>query len=540
MTAAGQATRAGHSPLIHFPEIVSLGDAPRLHGRLRGDQPAFSFEGRQTNWAEFDRHTARVAGALAASGVGKGHRIAYLGKNSDRYFELLFGAFRVGAVMVPINWRLAAPEIVEILADSAAKILFVDETGAALADLTDDRPVYAIAPVEGVADYEGWRDAGSEIEVVVPVAADDPCIQLYTSGTTARPKGVVLPHRALYAFNEHAAAYPDQFGEDFAWISWSADDIALVALPIFHISGSGWGMIAAYAGAHTVVLDEFTNEGVIDAIRQFRVSKTVLVPATIQAITDYPGLRREDFASMRYFMYGAAPISAELLERAVAAFGCAFVQMYGLTETCGGVSCLPPADHVVGSPRMRSAGKPLPGVSVKILDPESARVLGPGAVGEICLKTPAIMCGYWQQAAETARILDADGWFRSGDAGYLDADGYLFITDRIKDMIVTGGENVYPAEVEAALALHPQVREVAVIGVPDPKWGEAVKAIVVPIGGATPDPADLIAWVRARIAGYKLPKSIDFIDALPRNATGKVTKNSLRDRYWAGRDRNVN
>jgi long-chain acyl-CoA synthetase len=252
------------------------------------------------------------------------------------------------------------------------------------------------------------------------------------------------------------------------------------------------------------------------------VSKTVLVPATIQAIVDEPGLSAEDFASMRYFMYGAAPISVPLLERAVAAFGCDFVQMYGLTETCGAVTCLPPADHRAGSPRMRSAGKPLPGVEVRIVAPGDGRALGPGEVGEICLRTPAAMRGYWNQPEETARMLGADGWLRSGDAGYLDPDGYLFITDRVKDMVVTGGENVYPAEVEAALATHSAVAEVAVIGVPDARWGEAVKAVIVPRAGAEPDPAELIAYARDRIAGYKLPKSIDFIAALPRNSTGKV------------------
>jgi long-chain acyl-CoA synthetase len=529
------------SPLIHFPEIVSLGDAPRFHGRTRGNQPAFVFEGRTTSWAEFDRATAQVANALAAEGIGKGDRIAYLGKNSDSYFELLFGACRIGAVMVPINWRLADPEVAHVLADSGTTLLFVDAIGARMGRaLGANRKVLAVEPVEGLDDYRDWRGRHGDADRPAHISADDPCIQLYTSGTTGRPKGVQLSHRALYAFNAHAAAHPEAFGADFTWNIWSADDVALVALPVFHISGSGWGVIAVYAGARTVILREFTNEGVIDAIRSFRVSKTVLVPATIQAIVEHPGLRREDFASMRYFMYGAAPISVELLERAVATFGCEFVQMYGLTETCGGACFLPPSDHKPGSPRMRSAGKPLPGVAIKIVEPGGERQLGSGEVGEICLKTPAVMRGYWNQDQETARIVDAEGWLRTGDAGYLDADGYLYITDRVKDMVVTGGENVYPAEVEAVLATHPQVREVAVIGVPDPKWGEAVKAVIAPMTDVRPDPVVLIDWARERIAGFKLPKSVDFVDALPRNAMGKVMKHELRAGYWRGRDRNVN
>lgn len=529
------------SPLIHFPEIVSLGDAPRFHGRARGAHTAFVFEGRRTSWTEFDRNTARAANALAAEGIGKGSRIAYLGKNSDRYFELLFAACRIGAVMVPVNWRLAEPEVAHVLADSESALLFVDATGAPMAvHMSAGCRVLAVEPVAGFEDYAAWRDAAPDTDLRPEVRPEEPCIQLYTSGTTGRPKGVQLPHRALYAFNTYSAQHPDEFGPNFVWNNWIADDVALVALPVFHISGSGWGIIAAYAGACTVVLREFTNAAVIDAVRTFRVSKTVLVPATIQAMVDHPGITRADFASLKYFMYGAAPISVDLLERAMATFGCEFVQMYGLTETCGGVSCLLPADHRPGNPRMRSAGRPLPGVSVKIVEPGGDRELPAGAVGEICLKTPAAMSGYWRQEAETARILGDDGWLRSGDAGYLDADGYLFITDRVKDMIVTGGENVYPAEVEAALATHPEVREVAVIGVPDPRWGEAVKAIIAPVAGRSPDPAALIAWARERIAGYKLPKSVDFVDALPRNATGKVMKHELRAPYWAGRERNVN
>jgi acyl-CoA synthetase (AMP-forming)/AMP-acid ligase II len=541
MTGTALIEKAAASPLLYFPEIVTLGDAPRFHGRTRGDRRALHFEGRETSWAAFDRNTARAANALAAEGIGKGDRVAWLGKNSDLYFELLFAAARIGAVTVPVNWRLAELEVAQVLADCDAKLLVADSTGAQLAGkLGGSRKVLAAEPADGMEDYAAWRDRHSDRDRVVDVRPEDPFIQLYTSGTTGRPKGVQLPHRAFFTFNAYAAEHPEAFGPDFQWSRWTSEDVGLTALPVFHISGSGWGTLAVYCGAFSVVLREFANEAVIEAIRAFRVSKTVLVPATIQALVDHPGLTRDDVASLRHFMYGAAPISEPLLERAVAALGCEFVQMYGLTETCGGVTCLPPADHVVGSPRMRSAGKPLPGVELKIVEPGGARQLGPGEVGEICLRTPAAMLGYWKQDEETARILDSDGWVRTGDAGRLDADGYLFITDRIKDMVVTGGENVYPAEVEAALATHPDVREVAVIGVPDPRWGEAVKAIVAPVQDASPDPAALIAWARERIGGYKLPKSVDFVDALPRNATGKVLKHELRARYWQGRERNVN
>jgi acyl-CoA synthetase (AMP-forming)/AMP-acid ligase II len=324
------------------------------------------------------------------------------------------------------------------------------------------------------------------------------------------------------------------------WNAWDETDVSMVAMPVFHISGTGWGVVGVYSGAFTVVLREFENAAVIETIKTYRVSKTVLVPTTIQMILDYPGVCRADFASMSDFLYGASPIPLDLLERAVEVFGCGFVQLYGMTETCGAVTYLPADDHRGGGPRLRSAGKAVPGAEIRIMDPEADRVLGPNVVGEICIRSPTTMRGYWKQEAETARTITAGGWVRTGDAGLMDEDGYVFISDRVKDMIVSGGENVYPAEVENAMYGHPDIAEVAVIGVPDPKWGEAVKAVVVPKAGITPDPAAILDFTRQRIAGYKVPKSVDFVDALPRNGTGKVLKRDLRAPYWDGRDRQVN
>jgi long-chain acyl-CoA synthetase len=324
------------------------------------------------------------------------------------------------------------------------------------------------------------------------------------------------------------------------WNDWDPDDVSLVALPVFHISGTGWGVVGVYAGAFNVVLAEFENKAVIEAIRDFKVSKTVLVPATIQMVLDSPGLDPRDFSSITDFLYGASAIPIDLLQRAVTTLGCGFIQLYGMTETCGAVTYLPRVDHAEGNPRMASAGKPIPGAEIRIMDPESDTMLGPNVVGEICIKSPTTMLGYWKQDAETARCIQKDGWVRSGDAGRLDEDGYLFISDRVKDMIVSGGENVYPAEVENAMYGHPDIAEVAVIGVPDARWGEAVKAVVVVRPGRTPDAAGILDYTRRRIAGYKLPKSVDFVEALPRNGTGKVLKRDLRAPYWAGRDRQVN
>jgi len=533
-------------PIAYFPEIRTLGDAPRFHASTQPQAPVFLFEGETITYAQFDRRTAQVANGLLAEGVRHGSRIAYLGKNSTAYFELLFGAARIGAVMTPVNWRLAEPEVVYITRDAEAEMLFVDEHCAALAERTASevptlRKVIAMeGGVAGRESYERWRDLQSAEDQTVEIEPTDVAVQLYTSGTTGRPKGVQLSHSAFFAFNAHAGADPDAFGPDMAWNRWESEEVSLVAMPVFHISGTGWGVAGVYAGAFTVVLREFENAAVIGAIRDFRVSKTVLVPTTIQMMLDYPGVQRSDFASMTDFLYGASPIPLDLLQKAVDAFGCGFIQLYGMTETCGAVTFLPAADHVAGNPRMRSAGKPIPGAEIRILDPENDAPLPTGQVGEVCIRAPTVMRGYWKQDDETARVIGADGWVRSGDAGYLDEDGYLFIRDRVKDMIVSGGENVYPAEVENAIYGHPAVAEVAVIGVPDPKWGEAVKAVVAARPGQSADAEDIIAWARSRIAGYKVPKSVDFVDALPRNASGKVLKRDLREPYWAGHDRRVN
>ena len=535
-----------NNPIVYFPEIATLGDAPRFHGRTRGDQIAFHFEGRQTSYAAFDRHTARVANGLAAEGVKHGARIAYLGKNSDRFFEILFGAARLGAVLAPVNWRLAEPEIVFIANDAEAEVLFVDEhcatlTGRIAGQLPTVRKIIVMeSDASGFEAYEAWRDRQDEADRKSEATCDDVAVQLYTSGTTGLPKGVQLAHRNFFAFNVYATTHPDQISQDMDWNDWGPDDVSLIALPVFHISGTGWGVIGVYAGATNVVLREFENGAVIEAIRTFKVSKTVLVPSTIQMVLDYPGLDPADFASMTDFLYGASAIPVDLLQRAVSTLGCGFIQLYGMTETCGAVTYLPRDDHTPGNPRMRSAGKPVPGAEIRIMDPETDAVLGPNLVGEICIRSPTTMVGYWKQDAETRRCIQADGWVRSGDAGMMDEDGYVYISDRVKDMIVTGGENVYPAEVENAMYGHPDIAEVAVIGVPDAKWGEAVKAVVVLKEGRAPDAGSILDFTRARIAGYKLPKSVDFISALPRNGTGKVLKRDLRAPYWAGRERQVN
>jgi fatty-acyl-CoA synthase len=520
-------------------EAANLADMVRARAKTRGNCIAFEFEGRQTSFAEFDIKTNRVANALGAIGVKAGERIAYLGKNSDIYFELLLGAIKANVVMAPVNWRLAGPEIAFIVGDCRAPVLFVgpefvEQVQRIQAELPD---VHSFIATEGGApdwrDYTAWRDEQSDNDPNIDISPRDIAIQLYTSGTTGKPKGAMLSHANFLNLVETGK------GEKPDWNKWTEDDVSLVAMPIFHIGGSGWGMLGLYHGAKGVIAREFDPNKVLDFIEHSRITKLFMVPAAMQFVVRQPRAREMDFSRLKYMLYGASPIPAALLKECIKVFGCGFVQVYGMTETTGSIVALPPEDHVEGLDRMRSAGKALPGVELAILDIDGKR-LPPGEVGEIATRSGSNMAGYWNLPEATARTLDSDGWLRTGDAGYMDKDGYLYIHDRIKDMIISGGENIYPAEVESAICDHPDVAEVAVVGVPDEQWGEAVKAIVVMKPGKTATASDIIGFTRQRIAAFKTPKTVDFIDALPRNASGKILRRHLRDPYWIGKDRQVN
>jgi acyl-CoA synthetase (AMP-forming)/AMP-acid ligase II len=521
-------------------EARSLGETSRIQAQLRGIAPAFVFEGRQTSYAEFDRHANQVANGLLAAGVRPGARVCYLGKNSDHYFEALFGAAKAGAVMAPVNWRLAPPEIVYIVNDCMAEILFVGPEFVELVRRiapelsTVNRFISMEGGVPEWPDYETWRDSQSAQEPKVKIGWDDVVVQLYTSGTTGRPKGAMLRHSGILGMRQ---VDPDLSP---AWSRWTADDVSLVAMPIFHIGGTGWGISGIVNGAKGIVAREFDPNRVLDFIERDRITKIFMVPAAMQIVVRHPKAREVDYSCIKYILYGASPIPLDLLRECMEVFGCGFVQMYGMTETTGTIVALPPEDHdPQGNPRMRSAGKPLPGVEVAILD-EAGHELPPRQVGEIATRSIANMAGYWNMADATAKTIDSQGWLRTGDAGYVDEEGYVYIHDRVKDMIISGGENIYPAEVENAIFGHPDVADVAVIGVPDSRWGEAVKAIVVKKPDRDPQPEDIIAWARARIAAYKSPKSVDFVEALPRNPSGKILRRELREPYWTGQARRVN
>ena len=323
------------------------------------------------------------------------------------------------------------------------------------------------------------------------------------------------------------------------WSSWDEDEAILICMPCAHIGGTGLGIMAIAAGIRAIVQAEFTPDGVLDAFEQ-GVTRLFIVPAALQMVVQHPRAKDTDMSAVKYVMYGAAPIPLDLLREAVQTIpGAGFLQCYGMTETTGTIAMLPPEDHALdGNQRMRSAGKAVPGAELKVIG-EDGGELPCGEVGELICKSPSNMIGYWNLPDATRGALK-DGWMHTGDAAYMDEDGYVYIQDRIKDMIISGGENVYPAQVESAIYGHPAVSEVAVIGVPDETWGEAVKACVVPKPGTTVDPDDIIAFTRERLAGFKVPKTVEVIDAMPRNPRGKILRRELRAPFWEGRDRQVN
>ena len=508
----------------------------RRNRRDLGERVATSGAGRELTWAELDDRSSQVAHALAAAGVGRDDRVAFLDKNTPEFFEVLMGAGKLGAVLVPVNWRLAPAEMGFTISDAAAKVLVVGpDFVAAMKEVADQLSAVDHTVVLG-PEYEDWLAAQPAEDTDYQPTPDDVAIQLYTSGTTGLPKGAMLVNSNFGSILSEVAG---------PW-RLDSDSVSAVAMPLFHIGGSGWALAGMTVGARSVIVREMVPSELVAILEGERVTNAFLVPAVLQMLCATPEAAKADFSALRAIKYGASPITDEALTRAISTFGCEFVQLYGLTETTGAITQLNAEDHDPGGPRshlLRSVGRPYPWVELRIVDPDTGADRRPGEVGELWARGPFTMKGYWNRAEATASVIDRDGWFRTGDAGYRDAEGYVFLTDRIKDMIVSGGENVYPAEVENALASHPAVADVAVIGVPDERWGETPKAIVVLRSGHSPDPelsAALIAFARERLAHYKCPTSVDYIDVLPRNPSGKVLKRELREPYWAGKSRRVN
>ncbi|MEX1006623.1 MAG: fatty acid--CoA ligase [Acidimicrobiia bacterium] len=516
--------------------VNTLGDMIRERAVDRGDAPAITYQDRTITYAELDARSTQVAHALRAAGIAHGDRMAVFDKNVPEFFELLLGAAKVGAVLAAVNWRLAPPEIAQILNDATARVLLVGAEFLPCLEAIEPRleTVELVVTTESGTTRPGfaeWRDAQPTDDLQVEVSPDDVAVQFYTSGTTGLPKGVMIAHRAMFSLVPAANAA----------LRLTADSVAMVAMPLFHVAGAAWGLIGLMAGAHCVLLREVDPHTILVDVERYRVTHAVYVPAVLQLLLATPGVESTDFSSLDTILYGASPISEDVLVKSLEVFGCRFLQAYGLTETAGAVVLLPPEDHDVGGPnahRLRAAGVAMPGVELRVVDADG-NDCALGDVGEVWMRSPSNMVGYWNMPEATAAAITGDGWFKSGDAGFFDADGYLYIHDRIKDMIISGGENIYPAEVESVLMGHPAVADAAVIGVPDEKWGEAVKAIVVRAPNSDLDDRELIAFSRERLAHFKCPTTVDWVDTIPRNPSGKILKTELREPYWRDQERGV-
>ncbi|HEY5077143.1 MAG TPA: long-chain-fatty-acid--CoA ligase [Acidimicrobiia bacterium] len=499
------------------------------------DRPGFIDGEYHATFGEHLERVMRLAGALRGLGVGRGDRFAVMALNGHQFIECYHAAFLGAGVINPLNLRLAPKELEYILADSGTKVCFTDRFFAPVVE-----KVRASVGIEHVVMI-GAGDAPHDVEYEDLLAGaapqipdepdeDDPAVLMYTGGTTGLPKGVLLDHRAEMLNLYHVMQ---------VW-RFNADDVFLHQTPMFHAASMG-GMLGVPAqGGASVFLPLFDPGRALELCERYSVTQTVMVPTMIGMLLSHPEFRPERLATLRALTYGASPMPGALLEQLLSTFPDLDVfQGYGMTESSAVLTALGPEEHRAGGPRLRSAGLPLPGVVLSIQGHDGEPV-APGETGEVCARAGNFMREYWNSPEATADAFRG-GWYHSGDAGYLDPDGYLFLVDRVKDMIVTGGENVYSVEVENAIASHPAVVQVAVIGIPSEKWGEAVHAVVVVGEDSTVTEAEIIDHTREWIAGFKVPKSVEIrTEPLPLSGAMKVLKRELREPYWAGRDRAVN
>jgi len=513
--------------------------------KVVGNRPAISCGEAEYTWSQFAYRTDCLARGLAHLGVRRGDRMAVLMLNCHRYFELYYACARMGAVIVPLNTRLAPPEIDFVLNDSEARVLIVDKTFAPFTSKCESfshvqQIVYSglqteEAPAE-MLHYERLVQHGAARRTSADqeVGEDDLYGLFYTGGTTGRAKGVMLSHNNIVS---NAMHFIMATGTD-------ERDVYLHAAPMFHLGDLGGAFGATMQGACHVFVPQFQPVQVLQSIQAKRVTMTMLVPTMMNVLLNHPEVDSYDASSLRTLIYGASPMSVELLKKGLKKWGQVFSQGYGMTEAAPILTTLHQWDHIVdGTPeqvrRLSSCGKQVLGLEVRVVTARGEDVK-PLEIGEIIARGPNVMLGYWRMPEATAQVLK-DGWMHTGDLATVDEEHYIYILDRAKDMIISGGENVYSVEVEQALSTHPAVLEVAVIGIPDERWGEAVHAVVVCKPGMRVNDEELIAHARTQIAGYKVPRSIEFhSEALPKSGAGKILKRELREPYWVGKSRKVN
>jgi long-chain acyl-CoA synthetase len=470
-------------------------------------------------YAELGARCRRLAGAMRKLGLAPQDRVGVVALNSDRYLELYLGLPAAGYVLVPVNSRLAPAEMRAILDDAGVSVVFAD---AEYPGIADARQVLTMP-----GDYEDLMAAADEVPLGEGVTENDLAALFYTSGTTGAAKGAMHTHRSLVSSGLHfMATWP--FDRQTRW---------LVASPMFHTGGILATLATVWAGGTHVIMPRFDPDLAVDFIEREAVTHTLLVPTMLAAAAGAQLARPRDVSSLRYLSHGASPISAETLWRTRQAFPVAeLLHVYGTTETTPITTLLPHEERILDTPVVRSCGQPAMGVEMRVVN-DAMEDLPPGAVGQMAVRSSSVMAGYWRKPEATAEVM-RDGWYLTGDLGYRDEQSYIYLVDRAKDMIVSGGENIYSTEVEDALGSHPAVREVAVFGVPDPRWGEAVYAVVSARQQVTEDV--LVAHCRQRIAGFKVPRRIELrAEPLPKSAAGKILKRDLREPHWAGQQSQV-
>ena len=519
-----------------IPDHADFADMLARWATQQPEAPAIVFGDTHRTWAQLRERVQRAAAALRAAGLQPGDRIAVLDLNHPSCLELTLACALTGCANAVVNFRLAPPEIVYVINDAKARLLFVGpEFAAAAGQLRGQLPLLEQVIAIGGADdaYQPWLAAQAPDTRVHPAAPGDCFVQLYTSGTTGFPKGAMLTHHGMLAHARNVAATQ----------ALGASARVQVAMPLFHVGGTSYSLVAWAGGAPIFMMRQPDPLGALQMLERERITHTFYVPALMAAMTQVRGDKAFDFSALQAVSYGASPMPLPVMRACLQLFPKGTMQqVYGMTEQSGVVTLLPPEDHEnpAVAHRLVSAGRAIQGVEIAVRDPGSCEPVPVGQPGEIWVRSAQIMAGYWGKPEATAQAVTADGWYRSGDGGHIDADGYVYVTDRIKDMIISGGENIYPAEIERVLAEHPALQDVAVIGVPDERWGEVPRAVVVLKPGAMlADPNALVAWCRDRLAHYKCPKLVDVVAELPRNPTGKILKRELRKPYWDGRDRQV-
>ena len=515
-----------------------VGDIPGRNAGLYPDKTAIIQGDIRVTFSQFDERVNRLANAILGLGSMKGDRIAVLHHNCYQYIELYFASAKIGTPIVPLNYRYNANEILYVIIDSGAKMIFFGKEYLSTINIIKKE----ITSVEhficiddsllGMKNYEEIISMASAIEPVLTLDEEDIAILGYTGGTTGKPKGVMTTHRNIITSCYNTALER----------LLTPNDTHLIIHPIFHAGGANSMFAFSFVGAANVILNASNIDIILKTIQEYKISHLMFVPTMILLMIEHPNIGSYDLRSLKTIYYGTAPISIEPLKKAMRLFKCAFSQTYGMTETFVPISILKPEDHKLdGSAeddkRMSSAGREVMGVKVKIVDP-NGREVETGEIGEVVAKGKNVMKGYWNQPELTKEVLK-DGWLYTGDMGRMDELRYIYIVDRKKDMIISGGENIYAKEVEDVLSAHPAVTHAVVIGVPDNIWGEAVKAFVIKKKGAEVTEEELITFCKSRLASYKKPKSVEFVEDFPRSTAGKVLKRELKEKYWKGRDRKV-